>query len=544
VSDGDDLVERLAALFAGFRSVHGTHGEPVQRPEDGKWVIRSTAKSIKAPVTIDLWRAHVAGTRPLGIGPITEEATCRWGSIDYDVYDADLTRIMRRSEELGLPLVPGRSKSGGLHLFLFLTEYAPADHVQAALEAMAARLGIGGSEIFPKQTRVLTERGDNPSWMVMPYFGSTYGGKLFEQVGLRPTGMELTLEEFIRAAERARIPPAELPSHTARSPEGGTQPARRATPRGDELGSGGAPTSSSEPFSDGPPCLQHLAEVGGVGSGGNSMLLMMGVYFQKRDPEGWERSLEDANVKFCSPPRSSEEMQSMIKSLRKKEYNYTCRTEPMASHCHSRLCRGRRYGVGEAGTIPRISGLSAKRTEPVIWFVDVDGDRIEIGTEVLLSYTKFQIWCAEKLLRYYQPMKQNDWGLLVHEAMQNVIPVEIPPDVAAGGVIHELVEDFLTNRARGYRREDLLSGRPWENEELHRYEFRIKDLQKFLTREGIRKEDYPRGRLTVQIEKWGGGHGFYNLDGHGVNYWWVPSSAFSRAPTVPLRVIDGGGGVI
>jgi hypothetical protein len=274
------------------------------------------------------------------------------------------------------------------------------------------------------------------------------------------------------------------------------------------------------------------------------MLLMMGMYFQRRSPDDWERDLEDANHRYCSPTRSSEEVQSMIKSLRKKEYNYTCRTEPMHSHCHSRLCRGRKYGIGEAGAVPRISGISVLRTEPVIWFVDVDGDRVEVGTDDLQVYTRFHKMCLDKLHRCYQPMKQADWLMLVHEAIQNVVPVEVPPDIKAGGALHEMVEDFLTNRARGYRREDMLSGRPWENEELGRYEFRIRDLQKHLVREGIRKEDYPRGKLTSQIEAWGGGHGFYNMDGHGCNFWWVPSGVFSKSPPVPLRVITGGGGVI
>ncbi len=45
----------------------------------------------------------------------------------------------------------------------------------------------------------------------MPYFGSTYGGKLQEQVGLRPDGSSMPIDEFVDVAEAAAIAPDELP---------------------------------------------------------------------------------------------------------------------------------------------------------------------------------------------------------------------------------------------------------------------------------------------------------------------------------------------
>ena len=73
-------------------------------------------------VTLDLWQDHVEGKRPLGIIPIREDSTCSWGSIDIDEYDVDALAVVKKIEQMKLPLVPCRSKSGGLHLFLFVTE--------------------------------------------------------------------------------------------------------------------------------------------------------------------------------------------------------------------------------------------------------------------------------------------------------------------------------------------------------------------------------------------------------------------------------------
>jgi hypothetical protein len=198
-----NAVERLAICFEGFHDAHGTHGEPVQR-NDGKCEIKSTARTLREPVTTRLWEQHVAGTRPLGVGPIREDGTCSWGCIDVDDYTLNLANLIKKIAQMNLPLVPCRSKSGGLHLFLFVQSPVPAAEMRAALAHQASRFGLGGAEVFPKQTATNVERGDNASWMIMPYFGSTYGGKIYPQECLRQTGAALTLDEFVRQIDANR----------------------------------------------------------------------------------------------------------------------------------------------------------------------------------------------------------------------------------------------------------------------------------------------------------------------------------------------------
>ena len=55
-----------------------------------------------------------------------------------------------------LPLIVCRSKSGGAHVFLFTKENIPASLMQSKLKEMAIILGYEGSEIFPKQTEILS----------------------------------------------------------------------------------------------------------------------------------------------------------------------------------------------------------------------------------------------------------------------------------------------------------------------------------------------------------------------------------------------------
>ncbi len=159
----------------------------------------------------------------------------------------------------------------------------------------------------------------------------------------------------------------------------------------------------------------------------------------------------------------------------------------------------------------------------------------------LQNYTRFQAICMEKLQRCYRVMRQDAWLKLVHDAMQSVVPIEVSQDIAPGWRFHEMMEDFLTNRQRGTRIEDLLSGRPWEDEEAERHLFRLRDLRSFIERSGVR--DVKMGELTRFIERIGGGHGFAQILGHGTNYWWVPSSAVSQVPPVTVPRGDGSGGI-
>lgn len=515
----------MMALFAGNSSAHGTHGEPDHDPEKGKWVIKRTARTLAEPVTEELWLQHLTGERPLGIVPIREDSTCLWGSIDIDDYENDLTEVVQLVEERGLPLVPCRSKSGGLHLFMFLAVPQPAGQVLSTLRVIAASLGLAGSEIFPKQSQVLTERGDIGSWMVMPYFGGTFDGKLQMQVGLRAGGSEMTTSQFMAVAEHSRLSPeafAELVAtrHRPRTP--GAQ-AKRAN---------GAGREPSVPFGDGPPCLQHLAAQGVPRGGQNNTLMMMGIYFKKSHPADWREKLEVANSRFLDPPGSAEGLVQTIRSLERKEYDYTCKIEPMCSHCDSATCVTRRHGVGDGGNFPRITSMSKLDTEPPVWFVDVEDKRLEVSTDELQNYMKFHRVCMERLDRCYAILKQQTWLAAISSAMKDLILIEASADVGEGERFREALEEFLTNRQRGLHREDLFAGRPWEDPEDGRHYFRLADLQKFLVKEGFR--EISRVKIARRIEDLGGAQHFMNIRGFGgLSTWWVPGDAVRAPPDMP-----------
>lgn len=535
-------LQRLQALFAGNDTHYGTHGEPSRDPtgESLKWVIKPTASTRKGAYTDAMWKAHIEGKKPLGIVPIRTDNTTIWGSIDYDVYGEDLTDLIKKVEAMKLPLVPCRSKSGGLHLFCFTVDPVPAKQMQDVLRDMAASLGIAGSEIFPKQTVLLSNRGDQGSWMIMPYFGGTYEGKLERQVGLRNNGSEIGLPEFVRFAEKMRLSMAQLDAVQTRHLTGGS-PAQGSKKRGGG-GKKGGKDEAGIPFGDGPPCCQKLVEAGGVkqgaaGGGQNNALFHMGVYFKKKYPDTWEDELEKAGTLYCNPPHPAASVNQVIKSLKKKDYEYKCKDEPMKSHCDSILCRKRTFGVTGGGgdhVIPAITSIKKMNSDPPVWFIDVEGAKIECSTEDLQLWTRFQRLLMNHVHNPFGMIPQPVWLATIQDAMQRKVEViEVSADVGQRGEFHELLETYLTNRQRGLKEEDLLSRRPWLDEEQKRYYFVISALHRFLEREGLKGLTKPV--LATRIAELAGTeecHEKRDIKGKHVNLHWIPSSKVQATPTV------------
>lgn len=512
---------RIGTLFAGNESHYGTHGVPDLDADGVKWGIKRTARTLRGPTTDSMWQAHLGGKKPLGVVPIRNDSTCVWGSIDIDDYDVQVSDIIKKIETLKLPLLPCRSKSGGLHLFIFTTEPVEAAILRSALSNMAASIGYAESEIFPKQTKLLVDQGDQGNWIVMPYYGDTYGGKLREQRGVKRTGAEMTVDEFVREAEKLRVTPEKLAlAQTV---------AKKNKNKKDAVA-----------FSDGPPCLQHLAANGVPQGGQNNTAFHMGVYFKRANPEDWKARLEDANQKHMRPPLPSDNLASVIRSLEKKDYQYKCKDQPMCAHCDAMKCRTRKFGVGAGATYPVITGLSKLNTEPALWFVDVEDTRVACSSEELQTYQKFHRLCMEYTNRVFAPMSQPVWFETLNEAMKNMTVIPAPPDIGIAGQFLEALETYLTNRQAGKTKEDLLRGVPWFDEEHARYYFRLAPLRKFLEREGWKNVD--QGKMTQRIEKLGGRHhGVMIKAGTYRNCWWVPAEALNVTPEISTPKMKGEG---
>jgi hypothetical protein len=502
IGDTDDkTVKLIMALFEGYTEAYGTYDAgKTGELKRGKVEIKSTARTVRAHITEELWRKHLSGEASLGVIPIRANNTCYWGCIDIDQYGishVDLVRMLSRHK---LPLIVCRSKSGGAHMFLFMAEPVPAEEIQAYLRNVAVLLGYGNTEVFPKQKQVAIERGDLGSWLNMPYFG----GDESDRYCIDDQGRGMTTDDFAVYADSLRQPAVFLQQ----------QPTERS-PEVQETGK-----KSSPDFGDGPPCMQHLSAVGYPEGSRNKGLFALAVFAKKKFGGKWQEMVEKWNRDFFDPPLPSSEVSEILRGHEKKDYYYTCKEQPIASHCNSQVCRTRKYGVGGDDDFPVISGLSVLDTDPPLWFMDVEDARVELTTEELQQYRSFHRICMEKLFKCFRMMKQDAWLQVVSEAMRSATRIDAPSEVGRAGHFYELLTEFLTNRHRGTQREDLLVGRPIIEDE--RYYFRLQDLMRFL--ENSNFHVYSRAQIVTRIKRLGGDQHFFNIKGKGTNTFYIPAT--------------------
>lgn len=495
-------------LFQGYADAHGTHGAVSQNDlKGGKQEIKKSARTVREPVTVDLWNKHLAGDKPLGIIPIMADATCYWGCIDVDQYDINHGEIVKQLRQRKLPLVLCKTKSGGAHLFLFLSQPVSAEILRARLRQISANMGFGDSEIFPKQNQILADRGDLGNWLNMPYLG----GDKTTRYGVKENGSGMSLTEFLSYAEQRRVVI-------------------------DDVAEPGEP--EDETLNDGPPCLQHLSDVGFPEGTRNNGLFGLGIFCKKKFGERWREMLEQYNRQFMVPPLPADEVMKTIQSLEKKDYQYKCKDKPCIDYCNSALCKTRKFGVGGAGKYPTISGISKLDAgENTLWFLDIEDTRIELNTRQLQNYREFQAVCMDVLTVFYLPMKADTWASMVGEAMQNATIIEPAEDVTVQGHFKELLEEFLTDRHAGTSKNDLFLGKPYLDPDMEMHYFRLRDLMAHLERRNFKS--WGRNVIGRRIETLpGGGRTFFNVDGNGVNVYHVPSSMFSGTPQSQLPESD------
>ena len=505
----DATVKRMMALYDSYDQAYGsyTHRSGTDGVSRGKVEIKSTARTIRAPVTAELFEDHISGKAPLGLIPIRDNDTCKWGAIDVDTYGISHSDIVDNLARHKLPLVVCRSKSGGAHLYLFLNKPAPAAEVIDFLREVSVLVGWGNSEVFPKQKVVHIDRGDLGSWINLPYFG----GDESDRYAFGDDGLGLTFKQFLDRAESLRQDPEIL----TKEAKDFVDPTK---------------VKSHPDFGDGPPCMQYLSSVGYPEGTRNKGLYALGIFAKKKFGTRWSEVLETWNREFMDPPLPAGEVMSIIRQVERKDYNYPCKDQPLLAHCNSSVCRTRKFGVGGDDDYPVISGLSVLDTEPPLWFLDVEDQRIELTTDELQNYRSFHKMCMEQLFRCYRMMKQDAWLTIVSEQMKSAVRIEAPKEVGRSGQFEELLDAFISDRHVGDNPEDLLVGRPYRDESAGLVYFRLQDLTKHLENSNFRA--FSRGQITARIRRLRGDSHFFNIKGRGCNCFFVPTEIFEKMPKV------------
>ena len=480
-----ELHKSFYDIFEGSRRAHGVFNID----QNGTGLKQQgVAKTIKtAGPTSENWRAHLDGKAGLGIIPINEDNQVRWGAIDIDTYSLDIPELVLKIQSFNLPLVVCRSKSGGAHVFCFVKEFIPAGDMQDKLRELAAGLGYGGVEIFPKQREVLVDRGDIGSWLNMPYFE----GENSVRYGYNPKGVALSPEEFVAYVRSQTITHQEVLD--------------LKVPEIDDI-------------EGGPPCLKILLKQGFPEGTRNNGLFNVGVYLKQATPDKWENQIEEYNRKYVSPPLPAQEVLTLISTLKKKEYNYKCSDEPIRSYCDVQKCRTCKFGVGKGNTAPTFSSLSKLDSKPPLWFLSIDDKRLELTTEQLQNQTKFQRACMEVLNLMPPKMKEVAWQAQIQSLMDSGMEIiEVSSDISTEGQFLELLESFCTDVAQAGTREEILLGKPFTEEGVTY--FRIKDLREYLLKH--RFTELETNKIASKLRDLKAKTKFWNIKGRGTNVWFI-----------------------
>jgi hypothetical protein len=463
--------EKFKNIFEGLKIAYGQY-QKGERNGNGKQ--QGKAFIVRKNVSDDLWENHLQGKGPaLGIIPIREDNTCRWGCIDIDSYNLDHRGLIQSIRDLNFPLIVCRSKSGGAHVFLFTKEFISAALMQSTLKKIAKVLGYEGSEIFPKQTEILVERGDTGNFLNLPYYNGTKGLRY----AINDSGSSCTLEEFYELYDVYACTEAQVKDIKIKEKK------------------------IEEAFPSGPPCLNKLASVGFGEGSRNNALFNIAVYYKQANPDTWEDKIVEANLKYMEPKLSNSEVQQLIKSVNRKGYDkYRCKDAPINAVCQSGLCRTKRFGVGYGEEeMPVLGNLTKYKSTPPQWFLDVSGTRIELKSEQLYSPPLFALACLDQANLVVPVPKPKDWKqYFLKPMMQNLQEVEPLESLDPMNQITGLLQDWTTNRQSARTMDDIFNKLPF-TEDGFTY-FRMDDFFAFCKKNNWDQDKTKTGNLIKRLE--------------------------------------------
>ena len=465
--------EKFKIIFEGLKIAYGQY-QKGERNGNGKQ--QGKAFIVRKNVSDDLWEKHLQGEGPaLGIIPIREDSTCRWGCIDIDSYNLNHSSLIQSIRNVNYPLIVCRSKSGGAHVFLFTKEFISAALMQQTLKKIAKVLGYEGSEIFPKQTEILVERGDTGNFLNLPYYNETKGLRY----AIDDQGNAANLESFYSMYDQYAC----------------TENQIREIKFEDK--------KIEEAFPAGPPCLNKLASTGFGEGSRNNALFNIAVYYKQAHPDSWEDKIVEANLKYMEPKLSNGEVQQLIKSVNRKGYDkYRCKDAPINAVCQSGLCRTKRFGVGFGEEeMPLLGNLTKYKSTPPQWFLDVDGTRIELKTEQLYSSPLFALACLDQANLVVPVPKAKDWKQFFLKPMMNSLQeVEPLESLNPTNQLTGLLQDWTTNRQSARTMEDVFNKLPYTDENKEFTYFRMDDFYAFLKKNNWEMDKTKTGNLIKRLK--------------------------------------------
>ena len=445
------LLNDFSLLFKGNENAHGKHQYTNELEKSGKR--KGKSWTVNEPATEEDYQAHLAGKQGLGIVPIDQNSNVSFCVIDVDQYNDGTNRYVDKVYDYRMPLIPFRSKSGGLHLYLFFTEAVRAD---AAIDIMKKFINFlnlpPNTEVFPKQKKL--RAGDAGNWINLPYFslGEAFDGSM--KAGLEDqTGRVLEIEAAMEYVKRHKQKIDDINIFFEQLP-----------------------------LKDGPPCLQSIY-LSGDTDYRNNYLFNYSIYLKSKYGEDFESHLIEANTQLIKPLPLDELAKTVARS-KKKDYTYTCSQEPICSLCNKSECRTREHGI-DGDTISKLNfeELTQYLTDPPYYAWKINGKELKFFKEQdIIMQNHFRELCMRELHVLPNRLKDITWSRIVNTALSDIKVQKVDPadDISPGAMFTNHLADFLERRAKAASKEQILIDRVYKDQDDKLYVFRAKDLVHFL----------------------------------------------------------------
>ena len=349
------MEKKYIQIFDGYKGAYGVADwtnvkiDPVsgKKKPDYRWNFEL--------FTDQIYIDHLNGAKSVGIQPTNENSEVKFGLIDIDpnnYVDYDKKFFIDKIQEFKLPLIPIESKSGGLHLFIFMKEFISATLLVSFLSNLLPLFKLKpDTEIFPKQTQLTkdTETGElRPGQFInLPYYKKT------ERQALNLDGTPFTFEQFIPLVESNLVNPEDL---------------NIITDNIDKKIFEGA----DEDFKDGPPCLATLSTImkDPQFDGKDRFMYNYHVFVKMKYEDTWKQKVKNAPVKYFAEQHANawddKTLNAKIRSWARSFKGYTCTQSPISDHCKKGICVKKKFGVlsGSKGTYPELTNLKKIDLDP------------------------------------------------------------------------------------------------------------------------------------------------------------------------------------
>lgn len=420
--------QSFTQLFRGKTNTYVRNELPKEKPEAGQ-KIKTKITNNEGKVDKDLMVHHLDGDFGVGVCPVNAEGKCFFGVIDIDYYKAKIKRVLRFIKEYQFPLLPFRSKSGGLHVYLMLAKAVSAKTMRETLKeicyyfSLDTIYGKNKVEIFPKQDKA---EGFGSS-VTLPYFNAENPYTYLLDLDGNPVEFREAMF-YIRNHFTTIEAVKEALEHL--------------------------------PYNDAPPCIQRILlseEIGGEDSGRNNFLFSYAVYAKKKYGNGFEDYVKEINAGFEVPLEDSV-VEQTCESVKSNEYLYKCKDIPCNAFCDKASCRKREFGLGkDKGHFTGIDYgqlFRYKTAEPYyIWKLRLNGqeawvDVIFKDEGYLLDQRNFAKMCVRYLNQAPMQVSNNDWYAILNSVLPNVKDVEVKKESDTSGIsmLKNAFIDYLSNK--------------------------------------------------------------------------------------------------